>query len=492
MNVVQYRFEGRYWIALSYMPVKILICTDSPVQSTGLAEALRGIFETLLDQYPGNYTLSQVGFCHGKGVANPRWEVFGTSGTDGLDLSTSVGVRDQYGQETFSRVFDEFRPDIVFGFGDPWVIAHLTRQHIRSRASVVLYVNVDGIPCLPLTESALLAADRIVATTHFGRHAIQEAAISLKSRMIDVIYHPTDLQRFRPCSAHEKRELRTSLTPAGVSPSAFILGWVGVDQWRKQIWLPYKVISHIRKGGYCECRCCGRVSLMYWDPAGKCFPEDNGRPLHDNNPSVPLAECCHCGSVDIHRGKALDDVVLWLHTTSNEDLGWSLPQLHRTYDLREGVDIVYTPGISSTRVVATDKMPQLYRLWDALLYLSGGEGFGLPVWEAISCGIPVVYSDYSGHAELLRQSGCGLSVSGILQPEHRSGILRMVAHADRAVDQVLKLYRTPALRCDMGRAGAEWVAQYQKESIASKWHELFNEHRTSWRLKRNVYGIYKL
>ena len=52
-------------------------------------------------------------------------------------------------------------------------------------------------------------------------------------------------------------------------------------------------------------------------------------------------------------------------------------------------------------------MVKLYNSFDALLLCSGGEGFGLPLYEAQSCGVPVITTDYAAGPEGV---GAGLTV----------------------------------------------------------------------------------
>ena len=49
-----------------------------------------------------------------------------------------------------------------------------------------------------------------------------------------------------------------------------------------------------------------------------------------------------------------------------------------------------------------ESMAQLYRSSHCFLFPSKGEGWGLPLIEAISCGIPYIATNYSGQTEFLR------------------------------------------------------------------------------------------
>ena len=51
--------------------------------------------------------------------------------------------------------------------------------------------------------------------------------------------------------------------------------------------------------------------------------------------------------------------------------------------------------------LSTSDMALLYNNYDALIFPSRAEGWGLPLIEAIACGLPVISTYYSGHTEYL-------------------------------------------------------------------------------------------
>jgi glycosyltransferase involved in cell wall biosynthesis len=51
--------------------------------------------------------------------------------------------------------------------------------------------------------------------------------------------------------------------------------------------------------------------------------------------------------------------------------------------------------------LSTTDMSRLYNNYDAMIFPSRAEGWGLPLIEAIACGLPVVSTYYSGHTEYL-------------------------------------------------------------------------------------------
>jgi glycosyltransferase involved in cell wall biosynthesis len=51
------------------------------------------------------------------------------------------------------------------------------------------------------------------------------------------------------------------------------------------------------------------------------------------------------------------------------------------------------------------ELAQLYTAADVLLAVSKGEGFGIPVIEALACGLPSIVSDFSAQPELVGDTG---------------------------------------------------------------------------------------
>ncbi len=56
-----------------------------------------------------------------------------------------------------------------------------------------------------------------------------------------------------------------------------------------------------------------------------------------------------------------------------------------------------------TKPIHEKDMPKIYSSADAFVLISRGEGFGLTVLEAASCGIPVISSNCSGHLDFLNK-----------------------------------------------------------------------------------------
>ena len=457
---------------------KILIIADSPVLPTGIAETIRLIFRALLDNYGDRYELHQIGLGHCLAVTEPQWPVYPTKTVKRKDGEVSLADADLVGQKTFQEIVAKLHPDIVFAFNDPQRLRHLCVDAENRSYKLVLYLKIDGFPIPAAAGPILNKADLIVTMSERSRSELMSCCPSIEPGKVDYVYSPADTSRFTPVSDPEKMQLRESLLPDWMPKGAFLLGWVGRNRWRKQVWLLYKVIHYLRCGKYLVCSDCERVSLFDWDPLGRCHL-DEAKCVLESRPGYKYDVCGHCGSSRVQSAEPLRDIFLWLHMPQDDPLGdWPLRWLEHEFGVQRDQDVYYTEGCGMNAALAPADMPTLYQLWDGLLYLSGAEGFGLPAWEAMCSALPVVYTNYSSHAEFLGDAQAGLPVEGILQPENKTGFWRMIADVPQAIAAVGEIYFNRELGRTLGANGRSFVQRYTPEIQAERWHGIFQRIRT--------------
>lgn len=96
------------------------------------------------------------------------------------------------------------------------------------------------------------------------------------------------------------------------------------------------------------------------------------------------------------------DALLYLHT----DMGVSggevvnLPKLCDALSLQPGRDVVFADQYANALGYDDTHMAALYSSCDVLLNCSLGEGFGIPILEAQSCGTPAIVGDWTAMSEL--------------------------------------------------------------------------------------------
>jgi glycosyltransferase involved in cell wall biosynthesis len=436
-----------------------------------MAETTRLIFNTLLQKYPKHYEIHQIGLKHVYAVTTANWQIHATKTIKSSDGRIGLDKQDVAGQKTIRILLPTLEPDIVFAFNDPQHLDHLCIDATQRKHKLILYVNFDGFPVPPLFDY-LFKADCVVTSTDFSRRAFLASHRHNEAEKVKFMYSPADIARFAPISDFERTELRRDLFPSWMPPTAFVLGWVGLNQWRKQVWVLYQVIHLLRTGRYHLCPDCGWTRLID-SQASTEFPMSGVPTGFDTCISN---SCPRCGSCGVQQAEPIRDIFLWLHMPKDSRQNiWPVDLLQKLYDIQPGRDIHYTDSCCAGGHLAPADMPILYHLWDGLLYLSGGEGFGLPAWEAMCSGIPIIYTNYSSHAEFVRLPGAGLPVGGRLQPEPGTCILRLLADVAEALEAVRNLYFHREIGTALGRRGRAFAEQHSTEVQAARWHRLFQE-----------------
>lgn len=455
-------------------PIRILVITDSPTLPTGQAETTRLIFSSLLAKYPQDYEVHQIGLFQCYSVTQSTWPVHSTMTFKNREGKLDFTPEDKYGQKTFFRLLPKIQPDVVFAFGDPQTVLYLCLPARDRRFKLILYLNFDGLPMPPTYGPILDRADLIFTVSEFSMQVATRCLPVIAREKVGYRNSPADLDRFAPATERARAEMRRDLLPSWMPPDAFLMGWIGRNQWRKQVWVLYKVLHYLRTGEYLLCQTCGRVSLIDWDPTRQSHLQQIAFVL-ESRPGYRYETCGHCGSRETEKAKPLNDVFLWCHMPDEPDEAWPAHTLEQQFGLSRNRDLHYTPDHGLKSALAPGDMPMLYSIWDCLLYLSGGEGFGLPAWEAMCSALPVIYTNYSAHGKFLSDARAGIPVGGVLQPEPKNCIWRMVADVTQAIEAVRLLYLDRKLAQQLGANGREFVKQFAVATQVEAWNQSFKQ-----------------
>lgn len=76
------------------------------------------------------------------------------------------------------------------------------------------------------------------------------------------------------------------------------------------------------------------------------------------------------------------------------------------------------------------KLPEVFARFDAGLYLSRAESFGVAAVEAMACGVPVVVSDADGFREVTGEGECALLVPRDSAEDAASAMMRLMEDSD--------------------------------------------------------------
>ena len=196
------------------MNVRILWLSDSPLLATGFGRVTREVVSRLARVSGMEVACLGIGY-DGWPSDRARFPV---------TLYPSGGG--SHGQDTFERVVQEFKPDVVITLAELWMIDWLPSHPCRPRFKWIAYVPLDAAPFYRPWESLLRDMDEVVAMSGFGRRVLQTG---VPSRRIHRIYHGVDPAIFRPLP--ERAELKNHERFRG----KFVIGCVARNQPRKNI-----------------------------------------------------------------------------------------------------------------------------------------------------------------------------------------------------------------------------------------------------------------
>lgn len=170
------------------------------------------------------------------------------------------------------------------------------------------------------------------------------------------------------------------------------------------------------------------------------------------------------------RGK--DDAVLLLHTDPQDPAAtFDLFQLINRLKLNNRV---FFTGTRFSKGFTYDEMPGVYNAMDCFLLTTSGEGWGIPTVEAMSCGVPVIVSDYTTTKEIVADHEAGLTIDVTTEWTGGFGVERGIVDIDVAASCLDTLYNDQALRERLGKNGRKAAVNHfdWDKVIIPQWIEL--------------------
>lgn len=166
-----------------------------------------------------------------------------------------------------------------------------------------------------------------------------------------------------------------------------------------------------------------------------------------------------------------DDIILYDHTVPFDSHwldGWNLPEIAHNFGILDAVR--FNPSVTK----ANDFVPEvgqyegiglvdLYNAADLFVLPSQVEGFGLPIAEAMACGVPVAVTKYAAGWEVARDAGVGLPVKD--WEVHKSGTRYANVDVEAMASEILRLKRNPRERARRSALGLQRVRDFRWENF---------------------------
>lgn len=426
---------------------KILVMTDSPKLHTGFAGVGREVW-TYLNR-TGKYEIRCLGWFHQETNEDITYPVFPTQ----KDSQGGITQDDKYGHKSLPGFIDQFKPDLVWTLGDMWMVDHVARVPNRKSFKWVGYFPIDGHPSPSKWGATVEDMDVAVAYGKYGMEVIKQRAPNANLRYI---HHGVDTEVFKPISSEERQSARLSML--GITDDKVkVLGIVARNQPRKAFDKLFEAYFYILNGMYIKCDKCHKITVYPFDLIKKEL--------------YPVGICRHCGSLEIKKGEPRDDVRLYLHAPI-VDCGWDLLDLQKDFNLVGKV--LVNPKLKIGAGVSEHTLNGVYNSFDIFTMPTRGEGFGLPILEAMSAGIPVVVTDYSAHPEWVGDGGI-LVPPVALESEPMTNIRRAIIDIDLYVTDLLRLIDDPELRSRYGKAGRAIAKTMDWVPVCKQWEGLIDE-----------------
>jgi len=263
---------------------------------------------------------------------------FGLAG--GYVESNGIAVypiyRDRFGQDILAEHAAHFKADLVVTLYDLWPFN--VDFAARLKRPWAAWFPQDSYPPCPTVVEQAKRADYPIAISHFGLNSMAEKGVRCH-----YIPHGCDSFTYQPM---DKMECRRHLQ---IPEDKFVVLMVAANQ-------------------------------SY--PSRKAFPENLAafKMFHEEHPNSLL----HLHTTMKPRGQMVDGVELD-QLIENLGIGNAVRFTHE-YPLAMGL--------------SEREMAKIYNAADVLLSASMGEGFGVPIIEAQSCGTPVITTQFSSMPEL--------------------------------------------------------------------------------------------
>lgn len=154
------------------------------------------------------------------------------------------------------------------------------------------------------------------------------------------------------------------------------------------------------------------------------------------------------------------DIVLYAHTVPFDNYwleGWNLPIISNAFGVYD--EVVFNPMLDKHNASipeSTDENPtlvDLYNASDLFVLPSQVEGFGLPIAEAMACGVPVVVTRYGAGWEVASPAGIGVRPHD--WDVHKSGTKYANIDPHELAKEILRLKRNPKERQRRSAMGLE-------------------------------------
>ncbi len=183
------------------------------------------------------------------------------------------------------------------------------------------------------------------------------------------------------------------------------------------------------------------------------------------------------------------EVIFYMHTNLNDERGINLAALRENLKMQEYTRV---PSISQMNIgIPQDTMARTYNVFDVFLLPTKGEGFGIPLIEAQSCGVPVITTNCTAQTELM---GGGWFINN-LAPEWTAQSSWQfnctVEEVEERLEQAFQSWKNGSI-AEQQQKAREKAMEYDEDAIFSTyWPSVLADIEKRLNEPKNMEGIQK-
>ena len=322
---------------------------------------------------------------------------------------------DSIGWTLVDAVVEEHAPDAVHIIGDPATVTSWLLKKSLYKLPITVYMPVEGAPLNQQWVDVLSQTPNlnIITCSNYGVEILRAAGLTAK-----MAYHGVSSD-FAPMSADERDTKR------------YAVGWN--DKF---------VIMCVAQN----------VERKQW---GRLFE------------AVSILS------------KKYKDVILYAHTVPFNNYylgGHNLPRLAVEMGISDRVffpqdhkrhnDAIELRGVDKPGLI------DLYNMADVFVLPSQVEGFGLPLAEAMACGLPVMHTNYGAGAEVIGNAGVKVQVNDWTINKSHSRYANL-SH-DVLAEEISRVRKSAERSLIMSKKGIEQAKKFKWDDYQSYLREAFN------------------
>lgn len=437
---------------------KILVAGDTTTCNSGFAGYNRALLKHLHAR--DDVEVAEFAFNgYDAFKKNVEWKYYPTCVTsqdEGWKEFTSH-QQNKWGRWRWEKVLLHFRPDVVVTVADPYQTYFMIESPLRRYHKHIICATVDSEPQKSDYLYAINEADYVTTYSEYGKNILEKNGILVD----EVMGMGVDLSNFAPVSDKPTHKLIH-----GIPADSIVFGFVARNQIRKRIPELLKAFK------------------LYLESVPQEIANKSFLYLHTTHPDKTW-----------HLPKNLIQTGLWnkVYFTYKCTLTgqWFSSLYHDKFTYSPFSNQVSGMMVNVMEGITDKQLNEVYNMFDCYIQAATNEGFGAPMIEAASAGLPVIGVDYSAMSEIISKLG-----GRLLKPEYffeePSTLSDKAALPISSVVSIFKEFaENPAAFAGNYRENAQ---QFSWESCLEKWTNLLlrEEVKGSWDAPYRPVPIVKL